>query len=557
MAQLETLPDGYHLENFFTLLQYVESTYQDLLIPEETTFFRLFSDLSVAARSLYVRLVMRKGPLFRVDSLKYKDIKNRTDTLAELERSGFISIEPLVNSEQLLNLLTKAELITLFLSLSPISAATAKSQIIATVIDSVSEEQIKPLCKTITPWIERRYDRLVRRMLLLFFGNGRQGLSEFITTQLGIVNYEPYTISAESRFFKKRRRLEILEQLIDIQEWMEDKLAECDSQELIRFHEITVRLLKQSSDSYLTCKAERIITQLSRQLERLDIDRALPAYRYSNWPPSRERQARILEKQNQLDAALQLVINIEENPHHPDEPNTVSALKRRLIKGLGYPAGKTDSLDLIQHQIPTQTLILAKTEINIENNVAGFLSNEKNQCFHLENHLFCGLFGLFFWDIIFSSQIDAFFNPYQLGPRDLWSNEFYHKRRTLIDNRLATLKKDSGTEWTDIIRRHFKEKQGVANYFVHWAAWSDTLLDAITHVIPANHLAVIFTKMLENPGYYRSGFPDLLLISDNNYQLWEVKGPTDKLQSNQKRWLAYFHDQRIPAGVIHVQWQDQ
>jgi VRR-NUC domain len=58
----------------------------------------------------------------------------------------------------------------------------------------------------------------------------------------------------------------------------------------------------------------------------------------------------------------------------------------------------------------------------------------------------------------------------------------------------------------------------------------------------------------------RSGFPDLIQFFPNspngkNYRLIEVKGPGDRLQDNQQRWLEYFSAHDIPAEVWYVRWQ--
>jgi VRR-NUC domain len=37
----------------------------------------------------------------------------------------------------------------------------------------------------------------------------------------------------------------------------------------------------------------------------------------------------------------------------------------------------------------------------------------------------------------------------------------------------------------------------------------------------------------------------------------EVKGPGDRLQDNQIRWLAYCAEHGIPARVVHVQWASE
>ena len=63
------LPEGYYLKNFETVLATVAERYDDLLRSEEVAFLDAFADLSTAARRLYVRLIVRRGPIFRRDRL--------------------------------------------------------------------------------------------------------------------------------------------------------------------------------------------------------------------------------------------------------------------------------------------------------------------------------------------------------------------------------------------------------------------------------------------------------------------------------------------------------
>jgi hypothetical protein len=55
----------------------------------------------------------------------------------------------------------------------------------------------------------------------------------------------------------------------------------------------------------------------------------------------------------------------------------------------------------------------------------------------------------------------------------------------------------------------------------------------------------------------RSGLPDLIQFSpaSNSYRMIEVKGPGDRLQDNQIRWLDYFSRHQMPALVCYVQYQ--
>ena len=43
---------------------------------------------------------------------------------------------------------------------------------------------------------------------------------------------------------------------------------------------------------------------------------------------------------------------------------------------------------------------------------------------------------------------------------------------------------------------------------------------------------------------------------ERRYDMIEVKGPGDRLQDNQRRWLAFFHHHEMPVAVCYVRWAD-
>lgn len=547
-----TLPEGYHLENFQVLINDVHKLYGDLLNPEEKGFIHAFQNLSPPAQSLYVRLVMRKGPAFRVDSLNYNDITNLEGTLQELAKNSLIQWQPSLSLELLLPLFLKKDLVTLAKLYDIAGNKLSKPDLIDTLIQSPDKNAIQEQANSLIHCITRQRDEQVNSIVLLFFGNGRQGLTEFVTNQLGIIRYEDYQIDESSRFFSSRERLDQLQQILTIQEWYEENgketTADTIEEQLLKLYELLET--PQSPDDYIARKAQRTITRLARQLERLSPEKALPAYRHSIAPPSRERQARILEKQGSYEEAWALINAIELSPQHPDEPEKLIPLKRKIAKKLGL---ELDSFN--NDQFKEQHLTLSRNvELNIEAQLVEHLSTTDSPVMNLENQLFMGLFGLLFWDIIFKPCEGAFYNPYQLGPRDLWESDFHTKRKTAFDERFNEL--ENRDRWIQRIINTWKAKFGTANFFVNWHCFDEPTLLTLCNHIPAANLAIVFQQMVENLGYYRNGFPDLIQLTDNGYHLWEVKGPGDTLQSNQIRWLRFFQQHDIPAGVIYVSWAD-
>ncbi len=74
--------------------------------------------------------------------------------------------------------------------------------------------------------------------------------------------------------------------------------------------------------------------------------------------------------------------------------------------------------------------------------------------------------------------------------------------------------------------------------------------------LPAAHLRLWFERMLCDITTNRSGFPDLVQFwpTERRYRMIEVKGPGDRLQDNQTRWLNYCLDHGMPMAVCYVTW---
>src|SRR5690606_16837854 len=103
------LPPDYYLRNFVSLLNAVVAQYDDLLSPDEAAFCQSFQQLTPDAQKLYVRLLTRKGDIFRSSRLRYKEIAQRERAAEELAGKGLIDIDPEVPLLEVIPLWSKAE----------------------------------------------------------------------------------------------------------------------------------------------------------------------------------------------------------------------------------------------------------------------------------------------------------------------------------------------------------------------------------------------------------------------------------------------------------------
>jgi hypothetical protein len=110
--------------------------------------------------------------------------------------------------------------------------------------------------------------------------------------------------------------------------------------------------------------------------------------------------------------------------------------------------------------------------------------------------------------------------------------------------------------YRDTICHNFQHKQGIQSPFVFWGVMSEALLGIALDCLPPRHLKACFGRILSDIRANRCGLPDLVQFwpQERRYRLIEVKGPGDRLQDNQIRWLTFCAAQGIPVSVCHVSW---
>ena len=224
----------------------------------------------------------------------------------------------------------------------------------------------------------------------------------------------------------------------------------------------------------------------------------------------------------------------------------------RLRRALGLPAERP----VRETDIERETLVLPYPDepFSVEYVARDHLGTDAAPVFYVENGLINSLIGLLCWEAVFAPVPGAFFHPFQRGPADLHAPDFMARRSVAFAHCLSQL--DTGA-YRATIRRHFEQKAGVQSPFVFWGMLTHELLELALDCLPAAHLKLWFTRLLADIRENRSGLPDLVRFwpQEKRYELIEVKGPGDKLQDNQTRWLRYCIAHGMPVRVIDVRWR--
>lgn len=555
------LHSHYYLHNFLKLCQTVGEQYIDILNRDERDFLLHFQSLDQSAQCLYVRLISRLGPWFRVSKLAYPEIDGLGRAVAVLLDTGGAIVASGLTVEELGALFTTAELQGVYRKLLPGPKITGKASLLQAVDELGLAEEVHLSLLTealdeevITP-VGVEYVQLLQ---ILFFGNRHQGLTDFVLSDLGLARYYPYTLNPEHRLFPCRKALDEYLDCCESEDIFYQLLELGDEEGMVEIAGIMIH--RQVDFPVGLRRWQRAWNTVAREMERRrQLHLARQLYERSGRHPSRERRARILEAQQDWTAVVTLCETILSAPWCEAEreaANTILSRAQRKLGGAPTPRQADKFREL--------KLTIAPNCDCVELGAAACLRGEWHSVYYVENGLMNTLFGLAFWEQIFADIPGAFHNPYQGSPRDMYDGDFVENRTEVIERRLRELR--SGCLFEELTR-NYQRYLGYQCHWVDWALVDESLLQIALKMIPAEHLFAIWQRQLFDPAQNSSGFPDLIAFANpaknrpadgisDNYCMIEVKGPGDSLQNNQKRWLRYFSEHDIPAAVAWVEWDN-
>lgn len=538
----------YYLHNFRQVLLWLGQRYADLLDPDEQHFVQQFDSLPQASQALLVRMVMRKGVHFRAGKLSYREIGCTQAAVAPLLALGWVDDRCLLGFEELFAVLQKAELLAAF---KPwIDQPKGKK---ADWRERLAQQFTESRC--FAQWCPDLADALYSltvmdlcdRLRLMFFGNLHQDWSEFVLADLGIYTYEKVEFCAESRGLRSRADvlgflfLHQCQQAFEAGEPLEAVLAQI----------ATLR----TDNPWLEKRRAKLLFQAGQYCERsAELALAQQIYRSCSYPGARSRLIRVLERQEAFAQAMALACAAQQAPESAAEQQHLLRVLPRLRRKLGEPAlpkakpRPVTRLDL--------DLALPEPLMSVEYCVQAHLSQPDAPVHYVENGLINSLFGLLCWEAIFAPLPGAFFHPFQRGPVDLHSEDFQQRRAPLFAACFEQLRDE---RYKTTIRQRYAQKWGIQSPFVFWGLLTEDLLEQALACLPAEHLRYWFERLLLDIRANRAGMPDLIQFwpEKKTYRMIEVKGPGDRLQDNQLRWLEFCGEYQMPVTVCYVRWAQQ
>jgi len=537
----------YYLHNFQRALTWVGDRYADLLDDAERRFMAEFPALPQASQALMVRMLMRRGPWFRASRLTYEEIGAAEAAAGPLLQLGWLDAQAPMTLDELFGLHTKPELNRMFAQV-PAKSAPRKGDLL---------EAVRVACADARPYADWNpaadesvwrvtVSDVCERFRLMFFGNLHQDWSEFVLADLGVFQYETVPFDASSRAFQTRDDVDCYLALHACRVAL-DEGADADA--LMQAVQACA-----SANPWLEKRRAKVLLRIGQSCERSqDWDTAQRVYEACAYPGARHRRIRVYERMARHGDALTLALQAQAQPESEEESQRLARMLTRLYRVAGQGAPARDSAPALLRT--DLTLARPAERTSVEFVTRDHLHRDDAPVHYVENALINSLFGLLCWPAVFAPLPGAFFHPFQRGPADLDAPDFHERRAALFAQCLAQLDTPG---YRDLILQRYAEKSGLQSPFVFWGSLSEDLLTQALDCLPAAHLKLYFERLLRDVKTNRSGLPDLIRFwpAERRYELIEVKGPGDKLQDNQIRWLRYCVSHGMPVRVCHVSWRE-
>lgn len=532
------LPAKYYISHFHELIDFLEEYYPPVFAPAHAAFLRDFRALPEDAQCAFVRMINRKGRLFRgADFAKYAEIVDVEAALAELRREGFARPVAPADKPEVIGYLTKPQLRAWLRKAgipSPVSAAREELEQAARAVHARLDLADVPVAGDLL--VQEKTEEL-RYLLFLFFGTITDSLTLYTLRDLGVrkagglrTDFKPrYTRLEHARadYFFAGARERLAEGVDDPRAFLRECLA-------VENPPASARALR-----------ERLLLELAAQVAATDADLALEALAQGREHPARETRARLLYKLGRKDECRAELEKILADPVCDEELLFAEDYFARKFdqRRVGYLTAALREA----HEITLSDFYLKRPESGVRD-----LFRERGLRAHFtENHLWTGLFGLLFWEELFNREDVAIHNPFERSPRDLVGPEFYERHAAAIEEKLALLHDLPAAERH--VLRMVSENYGKLNDIFQWRPNVVGIVLDFLRVSGDRDVAHVLRALARR--FDGTGFPDLMVEDAAGPRFIEVKAEGDAVRAGQLSKARLLKEAGFDVEILKVRWR--
>lgn len=531
------LPAKYYLTHFHEFLEFIEAHYLPVMEAEHVQFIKSFQSLSEDAQCIYVRMVNRKGILFaKAGFVKYAEISQHEKAYAELKQFEFITTVSDHHKLDLIGFFSKKENHQWFkksnIKFNKTDSVDQLEELALANLEQLSIEHLADLDQLIV----QAYQEELSYLLFLFFGTLQTSLSLYTLRDLGIRQKSQF----KEKFKPRYADLTIAQTEYQLLKVI-NNLGEDNLDQALEFG-LSVKINKSSTQAL---KSE-LLLEIASLCEEQQPQKAIAALKEAKNYPARQNLAKLYYKLEQKEDCKTVLEAIIDQPANDEEILFAEDYLDRKFnkKKMGY---------LTQALRSAKEISLSEAYLkNPEAGVKDYFEKKGIQATFTENYLWCALFGLFFWNEIFEDEQSALHNAFERSPADLVGEEFYLNHKKQIEDKLLLLTDYKKTE--KLILKTVTEKLGKLNDIFQWHPTVAKLVLSFLKVSTQKDVAHILRMMSQNFSNYHSGYPDLMLETEEGIQFVEVKAEGDVLKAKQLSKLRLLKEAGFEVSVLRVNW---
>ncbi len=543
------LSETYYLDNFHYMLNHVERLYLNLLTPLEMQFLTDFRGLSTDSQCLYVRMANRKGRYFRVPKLEYPEIKDTGSAWQQLQETGFI-FSPEISDEweafDLLRLFTVKELSQVLKEFGPVKQM-GREEVLLRLFQLLSITEIGNRFVELGSVAEQGMVLPLDMIRLFFFGHPYGDMSQFVVRDIGHARFEAYDEAQFKPQFRNYQEVSQLYYLYQHYKKLKRALLMEDGEQIDGVVDelvISREDLSPASEAIL----RKFVMRAGKWYESSGLpEKAVAVYGIHSLPDTRERLVRVLKSTGRTEIAREVLAKIASEPETHAEWLFASD---QLVKLDGGRQVLTTTKVLKE----SPELLVPKPDgsLKIEEHVLRALRESGFEGVHTENYLWRSLFGLIFWEELYSQERALIHQPLQRVPADLQDRRYFRGRLEAFEffGKNFTMK----NQLFQKVMITLQAKEGILNPWVGWHPGLPLHLETLFQYLDLDQLLAMSLEIARNPLENGTGLPDLFVWKGEEYHFWEIKSPTDHLSAHQVFWINFMKERGIRAEVLRVKY---
>ncbi len=543
----KTLPAFYYLAHFNEFLQFFEGTHKHLLSTEAKQFITQFKQTDKSLQALIVRIANRKHPVVALKTLYYEEIGEPAPLIEQLISIGWVSPLSQATPELLAEALPKSELLAL---LKHQGATLPKSSIKKAALqryfcEHANITEINELIDM--PFIVRQFDTPLQFLLFLYFGHMKGTLSQFSMRDLGVIKTRSDAVTGEPKFDSEddaKNAFYFARNTVFIN--MKRKFALTN---LNTLPEVTSAYGINAKNTWLY---EAGKSALDAQKERGLREQELKEWGLNALALSENDNAQELWIREQYKDGNKELVEKRLNDIIESGSSETLLVFAEDFYARKYQKKRTSTLTDMLRNATRCVPIDSRYNTQVEQGVVAYYSRKNIFAIRTENQLWRSLFGLCFWSVLYEQDKANLGNEFERAPPALKQGVFYKTHKETIDRHLKSFKNND--ELFSFLLKNATKHYGKSNSIFKWRSH---LVDHLKPLLQHASLSSILAQLKAMSQDYNAlcdGYPDIMVIDDNQLRFEEIKAPGDSLRRNQLITIQKLQKLGFDVQITQVEW---